>query len=369
MRPEDESELAEVVRGASAPVRIRGGGTREVGRPISGAVVETGAISGITLYEPAALTLVARAGTPLAEVVEALAAEGQRLPFEPPDWRALLGTSGESTIGGVVAANASGPRRIMSGACRDSLIGVRFVDGTGAVIKNGGRVMKNVTGYDLVKLLAGSWGTLGVLTEVSFKVLPVPESAATLLLPGIGVAPAVAALAAAIGSPFEVSGAAWTEEGAQIRIEGFAASVAYRAERLQALLAPFGEVVVEAGRHASDTRWAGLRDVAGLAGRPGDIWRVSVKPSDAPALVARMGAEAVALDWAGGLVWALTEPGTDLRARLGAFAGHATLMRAAPETRARIAPFQPEAPAIAAIATALRARFDPRHILNPGLMD
>ncbi|MBI1220312.1 MAG: FAD-binding protein [Rhodobacteraceae bacterium] len=368
MRPADETELAEAIRAAVGPLRLRGGGTRDVGRPVAGEVLETGGLSGITLYEPGALTLVAGAGTPLAEVEAALAAEGQRLPFEPPDWRGLLGTAGTSTLGGVVAANASGPRRLMAGACRDSLIGVRFVDGSGTVVKNGGRVMKNVTGYDLVKLMAGSWGTLGVLTEVAFRVLPVPESAATVMLPGIGLAAAVTAMAAAVGSPFEVTGAAWSPEAAMLRIEGFAASVAYRAGRLSDLLAPFGAIAVEEGREAVAARWRGIGDMADFAGQPGDVWRLSVKPSDAPGIIARMGAEAVRLDWAGGLIWALLAPGTDLRARIGAFAGHATLMRASVETRAKIAPFQPDPAPLAAITAGLRAKFDPRGILNPGLM-
>lgn len=368
MRPADESALAGAIRAATGPLHIRGGGTRPVGRPVAGEVLETGGLTGITLYEPGSLTLVARAGTPLAEIEATLAADGQRLPFEPPDWGGLLGAKGASTIGGVVAANASGPRRIMAGACRDSLIGVRFVDGTGSVVKNGGRVMKNVTGYDLVKLLAGSWGTLGVLTEVSFKVLPIPESAATVILRGQAAGAAVQAMAAATGSPFEVSGAVWDGDDVLLRIEGFKDSVAYRAGRLTGLLAPFGGVEVEEGRATVDARWAALRDVTALGARPGDVWRLSVKPSDAPGIIARMGAEAVQLDWAGGLIWARVPPGTDLRDRIGAFAGHATLMRASPEVRARIAPFQPEPAPLAAIAAGLRAKFDPRGILNPGLM-
>ena len=336
--------------------------------PVAGEVVDVSGISGITLYEPGALTLVVRAGTPLAEVEAALAAEGQRLAFEPADWRGLLGTAGDPTVGGMVAANVSGPRRVQAGACRDALLGVRFVDGTGAVIKNGGRVMKNVTGYDLVKLMAGSWGTLGVLTEVSLKVLPVPEAAATLVIPGLDAAGAVDAMTAALGSPFDVTGAAHGATGTLVRIEGFEGSVAYRAGRLAELLAPFGAVRVERDRDAVAALWRGVRDVQAFAGEPGDVWRLSARPSDAPGLVARAGADRVLPDWGGGLLWLLCPAGTDLRARLGAFAGHATLIRASVETRAAIAPFQPEPRPVAAIADGIRARFDPRGILNPGLM-
>lgn len=363
MRPETEAELAEAVAGANGPLALRGGGTRAPG-PRGGAVLDLAGLSGVELYEPGALTVVTRAGTPLAEVETTLAAEGQRLPFEPADLRGLLGREGVSTIGGVVAANDSGPRRVRAGACRDSLIGVRFVDGTGAVVKNGGRVMKNVTGYDLVKLIAGSHGTLGVLTEVAFKVLPVPEATATLAIPDLDDAGAVAAMARALGSPFEVTGAAhWPGRGTFLRLEGFADSVAYRAGRLRALLGG------ETGPAAEDAAlWRAVRDVAPFHGQPGDIWRLSLRPSAAPGVVARAGAEGVLYDWGGGRVWLLTEPGTDLRARLGAFPGHATLVRAAPETLARLPAFQPEPARLAAIAAGLRARFDPRGVLNPGLM-
>ena len=365
MRPANEADLSALLQDRTDPLRIRGGGTRTLwfGGPAD--VLDCSALSGITLYEPGALTLVAGAGTPLSEVEQALAAEGQRLPFEVPDPRGLLGTTGESTLGGVVAANASGPRRLQAGACRDSLIGVRFVDGQGMIVKNGGRVMKNVTGYDLVKLLAGSHGTLGVLSEVSFKLLPVPPAAATLVLRGLDDAAAVQAMATALGSPFEVTGAAhWPGEGTFLRIEGFAQSVAYRSGQLSRLLAPFGSAAV---LNADETagHWRGIRDVAPFQGRPGDVWKLSVKPSDAPGLVARLGAEAVLYDWGGGLVWVRTAPGTDLRTRLGAFEGHATLIRA----EAAVTPvFQPQPDPLAALAAGLRARFDPRGILNPGLM-
>jgi len=356
MRPATEAELAEIIRAANAPISVRGGGTRAIGAA-RGAVLHTGGLAGVELYEPGALTLVARAGTPLAEVEALLAAEGQRLPFEVPDLRAMLGREGASTLGGVVAENASGPRRVQVGACRDSLIGVRFVDGSGTVVKNGGRVMKNVTGYDLVKLLAGSRGQLGVITEVSFKLLPMPEAGATLILSGLSDAQAVQAMAAALGSPFEVNGAAhWPGQGTFLRIEGFSASVAYRAARLRAHLAAFGAVEVEAGTD----RWPAIRDVAPFAARPGDVWRLSVKPTDAPGIVARLGAEAVLYDWGGGLIWALMAPGADLRARLGAFQGHATRLRGDGPGA-----LHPEPAGVAALTRGLRAAFDPRGILSP----
>lgn len=371
IRPETEAELAEAVRGANRPLSVRGGGSR--GPVPEGEPLTTAALTGIVLHEPAALTLVVRAGTPVAEVERVLAAEGQRLAFEPMDHRGLLGNSGEPTIGGMAAANVSGPRRVQAGACRDYMLGVRFVDGTGESVKNGGRVMKNVTGYDLVKLLAGSRGRLGILTEVAFKVLPVPEVAATLTLSGLDPARAVAAMAAALGTPFDVTGAAHlpaAPAGAaatMLRIEGFADSVAYRAGRLAAALKGFGAAAIETDAARVAALWREVRDVAAFHGRPGDVWRLSVRPSAAPVLVARAGAAGVVCDWGGGLLWLLVPEGTDLRARLGAFAGHATLVRAAPATHARLGTLPPEPPPVAALAAALRARFDPRGILAGGM--
>jgi glycolate oxidase FAD binding subunit len=373
LSPVDEQELSEAVAGAEGPLRIVGGGTRPLGRPVTGEVLSVAALAGIELYEPGALTIVAKAGTPLAEVEAALAAENQRLPFEPMDMRGLLGTSGEPTIGGVVAANVSGPRRIQAGACRDSLIGVRFVDGRGAVVKNGGRVMKNVTGYDLVKLMAGSYGTLGVLSEVAFKVLPGVETRACVLINGMSNSDAVAAMSRALGSPFEVSGAAHTPAGVDghpvtmLRLEGFADSVAYRAGRLRELLAGFGEISVETDPDRVQAGWRWVRDVEPFNGRAGDVWRVSVKPSDGPEIAARAGGD-VLFDWGGGLIWALVPDGTDLRAQLGTFSGHATLIRASEETRARLSVFQPEPAPVAALSEGLRRQFDPKGLLNSGIM-
>jgi glycolate oxidase FAD binding subunit len=368
MMVSDEAALAEALASAPAPMSVRGGGTRGMAGP--GEALEVSGMSGITLYEPGALTMVARAGTPLAEVDAALSAEGQRLAFEPMDHRALLGTDGTPTIGGVFAANVSGPRRIAVGAARDFLLGVRFVDGAGRVVSNGGRVMKNVTGYDLVKLMAGSHGTLGVLSEVSFKVLPAPEAEATLVLPGLDAGVAVAAMACALGSPFEVTGAAHVagkDAGTRLRIEGFAESVRYRAGALRERLAGFGTVEVMEG-DASAATWARVRDLGRMAGTDGDVWRVHCRPGLAPGLVAEAGAEDVQLDWGGGLIWLRMAPGTDLRARLGAFDGHAALVRARAETLARLGRFHPEPPGVRRLTEGLRARFDPRGVLNAGLM-
>ena len=364
--PTTEAALAEAVAGATGALLVQGGGTRGGGAPAGGGTpLSVAGITGITLYEPGALTLVARAGTPVAEVEDALAAEGQRLPFEPMDHRGLLGTTGEPTIGGMVAANVSGPRRIQAGACRDSVIGVRFVTGSGEIVKNGGRVMKNVTGYDLVKLMAGSHGTLGVLTEVSLKVLPAPSATATLRLSGLGTDAAIRAMCAALGSPFEVTGAAHlpAEPATLIRIEGFESSVDYRAGRLAELLAGFGPVASD-----PDADWAAIRDAALFHGTGEDVWRISVKPTDGARVAEALPAARLMFDWGGGLVWAGTEPGTDIRPALAGIPGHATLLRAGPETRARLPRFQPEPAPVAQLSAGLRARFDPRGILNPGYM-
>lgn len=364
MTPNTEEELAQIIASADGPLHITGGGTRPIGQ-VAGTRLSTAQMNGITLYEPGALTLVAKAGTPVADIEAALAKENQRLAFEPMDHRPLLGTSGTPTIGGVVAGNVSGPRRISVGACRDFALGVRFVDGAGNIIKNGGRVMKNVTGYDLVKLMSGSFGTLGVLTEVSLKVLPAVEAQATFTLDGLDDTQAVAAMSAALASPFEVTGAAHNPQTGKtmLRLEGFANSVAYRTEALSKHLARFGTISIDDMAKTVRTTWAAIRDVSGFADKQGDVWRLSVKPSDAPTLVAKLGAQAVQYDWGGGLIWALTDGG-DIRATLGDFAGHATLIRGQVDAPT----FHPEPAPLAAITAGLRAKFDPHGILNPGMM-
>ncbi len=362
---------------AGEPVEIVGGGTRRaLGRPVQAArAVSTASLSGIALHEPGALTLVAGAGTPLAEVEAALAREGQRLAFEPMDHRGLLGSSGEPTLGAVAAMNNSGPRRIQAGAARDAMLGVRLIDGRGEVVSNGGRVMKNVTGYDLVKLMAGSWGTLGLLTEIAFKVLPIPEAEATVMLTGLDDARAVEALSAALGSPYDVTGAAHGEGRTLVRVEGFAAQIAHRGPALARLFSPFGKAEIVSGE-ASAALWRGVRDVEAFHGREGAVWRVSVKPSEGPRLVSALkaqGAFAALYDWGGGLVWLLTAEEGDagaalIRAETRARGGHATLVRGSAATRAAVEPFEPAAPGIAALEARLRAAFDPKSILNPGRM-
>jgi len=371
MKPTTEPELAAAIAAAKGPLRLVGGGTRPVGNPVDGEVLDLSGLSGIRLYEPGSLTLVAAAGTRLRDIETALNVENQRLAFEPMDHCALLGTSGASTIGGVVAANVSGPRRVQAGACRDFLLGVRFVDGNGSILKNGGRVMKNVTGYDLVKLMAGSFGTLGALSEVALKVLPQPETQAVLELTGLEDQQAVAAMAAALGSPFDVTGAAHVSGGSTfLRLEGFSESVAYRATQLAARLARFGDVSIEDNVGRVVEIWRAIRDVALFHGQSGDVWRISVKPSDGP-LVADMlapFAARIVYDWGGGLIWALVPENSDVRARIASIRGHARLERASDETRRRLGVFGSEGVVVDRLAAGLRARFDPRGILNSGLM-
>jgi glycolate oxidase FAD binding subunit len=383
LTPASEVELAAMVATAArtaTPLQVLGGGTRAIAAaPVDAkARLTTRAMQGITLYEPAALTIAARAGTPVRDVIDALASEGQHLPFEPADWRTLLGTQGEPTIGGMAASAAAGPRRIQAGSVRDSAIGVRFIDGAGTIVKNGGRVMKNVTGYDLVKLMCGSFGTLGVLSEITFKVLPKPESMTTLILHGLSVERAVGVLSAALTAPFDVNGAAHegAGEGARtyVRIEGFETSLVYRAAQLQALLAPFGEAHLERDPQANARIWQGIRDVEAFGATPGAVWKISVQPSAAPALLERIGAAMDVrpmLDWGGGLIWLLVPDESDagasiIRGALASTGGHATLMRSALATPAPV--FQPLAPAIEALSQRLRRQFDPHAILNAGMM-
>jgi len=387
--PSDEAGVSAAVAEAHAqgvPLAVVGRGTKAAMlRPVqAGRTLSLRNLSGITFYKPEEMVISARAGTPLAEVEEALAERGQQIGAEPPDLRALLGSGDETggSVGGTVAANLSGPRRVVGFAMRDLVLGVRFVNGEGEVLRSGGRVHKNVTGLDLCKLLSGSHGTLGVLTEVTLKVGPAGERTATLVLPVADEAAGVAALSVGLTSPFGITGAAMLPEAALVdgvsgpaallRLEDVEASVTYRMARLQAAL-PGGRVVEG---EESRALWRAVRDAAPLAAAPGEaVWRVSVRPSGAPGVVAALrggiGAR-VLLDWGGGLVWVAAAATEAAHAAVMAAAGRAggtfMLCRAPDPLRAAV-PVIPEEPrALAALSARVKAALDPGGRLNPGRM-
>ncbi|MDJ1157915.1 glycolate oxidase subunit GlcE [Chelatococcus sp. SYSU_G07232] len=386
--PTSEEEACTAIAEAivrRTPLAIVGGSTKDgIGRPVQhAATLTSAAMTGITLYEPAELVVSARAGTSLHELQRTLAAEGQMLAFEPMEHAALLGSDGEATVGGIVAANISGPRRIAAGACRDSLIGLRFVNGRSEVVKSGGRVMKNVTGLDLVKLLAGSWGTLGFVTEATFKVQPCPQRMATIILEGLDDERAITALSAALGSPYEVTGAAHLPANLDdspartvLRLEGFSFSVDHRLAALRSLLRPHGEAALMEGE-AAETLWRDVRDVRFLAEpRTRAVWRISTAPSRGPALVAAIARVLDArwfFDWGGGLVWLATDAAGDagaaaIRAAVATAGGHATLVRAPVEVRAAVDVFEPQSAAVQRLTLGIKHAFDPERILEPGRM-
>lgn len=382
-----ESDLAFQVneaRETKTPLRIEGGGTKlDIGRPIQSArVIFTTPLNGITLHEPSEMVLSALSGTPLRDIENALTEKGQMLPFEPSDYRALLGKHGEPTIGGITAANISGSRRISVGACRDSLIGIRMLNGRGEMIKSGGRVMKNVTGLDLAKLACGAWGTLGILTETTFKVLPKPETTATLILYGLDDSRAVEAMSLAITSPFDITGAAHMPKGLErvaatlIRLEGFKASVDYRIQQLKTALQKFGTIET-LDQESSSAIWRKIRNAEALIEpREDAVWRISIAPSKAVQFLQRL---AVALtfkhffDWGGGLIYLQCATGDDagslaIRSELRGTGGHATLLRAPASIRSVVDVFEPQHPAIRKLSDDVRLSFDPAQIFNPGLM-
>ncbi len=387
IRPPDAAALVDTVAWAVAnktPLELIGRGTkRALGRPVQAAhLLDVSGFSGIFSYEPGELVLTAGAGTPLAEIEAALEAANQHFAFEPPDYGRLLGGEpGGQSIGGVVASNLAGPRRLTAGAGRDHLLGFAAVSGRGEAFKSGGKVVKNVTGYDLSKLVSGSWGTLAVLTEVSLKVLPRPETVMTMLLRGLKPAEAVACMSRALGSAHDVSAAAWLPGGliastglagsgsvTALRLEGPPPSVAFRANAVAAL---FGGAERLEGS-ASTGFWQAVRDVEPLADEQmRQIWKISVPPMAGAAILSAYPKDDGFLDWAGGLVWLALPPTPDagaerLRALVAAHGGHATLIRADAATRAAVAVFEPGAAPLAALAQRVKHVFDPEGILNPG---
>jgi glycolate oxidase FAD binding subunit len=404
LRPRDAKDVEAAVQSALAggkTVEIVGHGSkRAIGRPAqTDLTIDLSALAGVTLYEPEELVLSAKAGTPLAEIETLLAANNQQLAFEPMDYAAVLGgVAGRGTIGGALAANISGPRRIKAGAARDHFLGLSAVSGRGESFKSGGRVVKNVTGYDLCKLMAGSWGTLGAMTDVTIKVLPRPETEQTLLIRGVEPPQAVKAMTSAMGSSCDVSGAAHlpADVAARIapkeitgdavtalRLEGFSPSVAERKRMLEVLMKPFGEMATADAR-LSRSLWSAIRDATAFAARRSPpsrederpLWRISTAPSRGAELAAMIAGGAQAqmfYDWAGGLIWVMLDVGNDagaalIRHAVAATGGHATLVRAPASMRAAIDVFTPQDAALTALTKRVKEGFDPQGVLNPGRM-
>ncbi len=401
-RPAVEWELQGLIRRFAEgriPVEIVGGGSkRAMGRPSEASVrLHTGSLAGITLYEPTELVMSARAGTPLAEIETTLAGRGQMLAFEPMDLGpATGGPGGTQTIGGVIAVNISGPRRIASGAARDHVLGARAVNGRGEVFKSGGRVLKNVTGYDVARALAGSWGTLAVLTETTFKVLPRPRETATLIYPDLSDELATELMCAAMSTPYEVSGTihltaglarrleqpALAREGSSltaVRLENFASSIAYRIPRLAEALKVYG-TPIRLENDASVRLWEELRRLSVMTPVPGEpatqLWRISTAPGLAAKLVdqiSRNFALEALYDASGGVVWievsASADGGAaDIRRLLASYGGHATLVRAEADVRRAVDVFHPMTSTIERLSRGLKDAFDPLGLLNPGRM-
>jgi glycolate oxidase FAD binding subunit len=401
LRVRDAKDVEEVVRAAIAneqPIEIIGHGSkRSIGHAMAtNAVLDLSALNAVTSYEPNELIVTLQAGAPLADVLSLIDAKNQHFAFEPVNTAPLLGTPALGTIGGMIASGLAGPRRIRAGGARDHLLGAHAVSGFGDSFKTGGKVVKNVTGYDLCKLLAGSWGTLSVMTEVTLKVMPKPEAERTLLLRGLDDAVANKAMTAALGSPYDVSAAAHLPKSAfrartdglgdvagegeavtVLRLEGITASASHRATSLRELLAPFGTATLIED-DTSSALWDTIRDIlpfaaSGVLGA-WPVWRIVCPPASGAALGTQLARETggdVIYDWGGGLIWAAVPPKSDahapsVRQRADAFGGHATLIRAAEDVRRGVDVFHPQASGIAALSERVRASFDPKSILNRG---
>ena len=400
LRPCDAKAVEQAVQWALAEgktLEVAGGGSkRAIGRPTQvDLTLDLSALTGVTLYEPEELVLSARAGTPLAEIERLVASKRQQLAFEPMHCGSILGaTDRQATIGATLATNLSGPRRIRSGAARDHFLGFSAISGRGETFKSGGRVVKNVTGYDLCKLMAGSWGTLAVMTDITVKTLPKPEAEATMLVRGLQPDAAIKAMAIGMNSGCDLSGAAHLPEEivkevpvteisgtaasvTALRLEGFAPSITHRRSVLERLLSPLGELHF-LNADTSTALWESVRDVtpfaadANSANRP--LWRISTAPSRGAELAARIGAQArILFDWAGGLVWVELPPNEDagaafVSAAVAATGGHATLLRAPAALRAKVDVFWRGDAALAALTKRVKESFDPKGVLNPGRM-
>ena len=389
LKPRDAADVEAAVGWALAEAKtleiVGNGSKRGIGRAAQWDLsLDLSGLSGVTLYEPQELVLSAKAGTPLAEIETLLAANNQELAFEPIDYGPLFGApGGGGTIGGTLAANLSGPRRIKAGAARDHFLGFAAVSGRAESFKSGGRVVKNVTGYDLCKLMAGSWGTLAAMTDVTVKVLPRAETEATLLVLALDDAKATQAMSAAMNSPNDVSGAAHlpapvarrvtgTDRAVTaLRIEGVAPSVTHRMHSLEVLLKPFGALAT-LDEATSRPFWRSVRDAMPFAGDERVIWRISTAPSRGHEIAAAIGEGEYFYDWAGGLIWlalgSLHDGGAARVRSALAGDGHATLIRAPAGLRASVAVFEPQTQGLAALTRRVKESFDPKGVLGPGRM-
>ncbi len=371
-----ETALAATIAGG-LPSEIAGSGSKKaLGRPTqSNSILDMSGFKGISLYEPDELVLEAGAGTPMSEIEKLLAKNNQQLAFEPPDYSKLLGSKKSGTLGGLIACGLSGPRRIKAGAARDHILGFSGVSGRGEIFKAGGRVVKNVTGFDLAKLMVGSYGTLVALTQITMKVLPAAATEETVVLSGLDDGRAIKAMSLAMQSSCEVSGAAHLP-GAQtlLRLEGIRPSVISRRDKLRGLLKEFGAAEV-LDEKQSRAQWIAVRDVHLLSGdQTRAVWKLSVTPSTGAEIVGRISKQLDAkyfFDWAGGLIWLSAPAADDASASIirGSFdRGHATLIRAPESVRASVDVFQPQTPALAALSARVKASFDPGGVLNFGRM-
>lgn len=378
LRPQTQSELIEIVR-SGEKLALCGNGTKDGwGRVPDGRPVTLRQFSGILDYTPAELVMTLGAGTPLAEVEQALQDAGQHLAFEPVDLGPVYGhPSGQATIGGVIACNLSGPRRPFAGAARDFFLGFQGVNGSGEVIKAGAKVVKNVTGYDLPKLIAGSFGTLVAMTEVTLKVIPAPEATAALTLQDVDLPTAQRLMTAALGSSLEPTGAVYLPDLRRLhfRLEGSGPSVAYRLGELQSLVGEgdVGDGAVQEGAEARQL-WLTLRNIAHvLTPRQGVLWSISVPPAGfaagLPALLDALEGAKAQVDWGGGRIWLAHAP-TNFRSAADAVhrylngRGHATLLLGPDAFRGGAGVFSPEVPI--PLLQKVRAAFDPGFIFNRG---
>jgi glycolate oxidase FAD binding subunit len=370
-----EAALAEKIR-EGGPFDVTGSGSK---RGLGQAMAKLPKLSlagfnGVELYQPDELVLEAGAATPLDEIEALLEANGQQLAFEPPDYGALLGTGKRGTLGGAIACNLSGPRRLKAGAARDHVLGFTGVNGKGEIYKAGGRVVKNVTGFDLAKLMAGSYGTLTALTRIAVKVLPAAAHEETLVLEPASEAIAIEAMSLALQSACEVSSAAHVEGQTLLRLEGSLVSIAARREKLARLLGALGSISL-LDDTSSRKLWRAIRDGAPLdAGEDRQVWRISVAPLKGAGVVHAISRQIDCkhyYDWGGGLIWLSIAAQDDAAASLirGSFAeGHATLLKAEAEVRRNVDVFQPVSEAVAALEMRVKRALDPEGKFNPGRM-